>query len=669
MSYGLLNIGKQALTSNQTALSVVGQNIANVNTEGYSRQRPEFASRENIGGVEVYDIARIADQFLNRQIWADKASFSNADMFKTYANELDNLLASEATSISTAMDNYFGALQTAVDDPTSLPNRELFVAQADALVRRFNDLDANLERQNGSINGRLESSVAQVNAIARNIAELNDNLRIAKAGGKDVNELLDKRDAKLDELAKYVNFTTIENNKTGEIGVYIGKGEPLVVGKDANELIATVDPADSSKLNVSTRIGNNLADITSQLNGGEIGGLLEYRDEILDTARDQIGIITLAFAETMNDQHMKGMDLDGELGGQLFTDINSDTARQNRVLSDGRNAVNVSSTIDITNTSELKASEYRMVFNSENSFTLIRESDGKRWDSSDFSASELDMSTQGELTLKVDGFELSMETASGGNFAGGDQFVLRPARTAASDIGMVMTDPRDLALASPVKIEANGSNTGTGVASVNVTSRPDFESVVDGTELNPPIKIEFSENSSGDLVYRVYDISDPENPTEIDLSATATVPIEANEYTAGEPLNLPAGYGYEVVIKNQPKAGDTFTVEYNEGGVSDNRNALAMSDLQFDKTVNNASYQDRYGQLIEKVGTETAVAQINAQASKSVLDANMNARDSLSGVNLDEEAAKLIQFQQAYQASAQLIRASQTIFDALMGAV
>jgi flagellar hook-associated protein 1 FlgK len=669
MSYGLLNIGKQALTSNQTALSVVGQNIANVNTEGYSRQRPEFASRENIGGVEVYDIARIADQFLNRQIWADKASFSNADMFKTYANELDNLLASEATSISTAMDNYFGALQTAVDDPTSLPNRELFVAQADALVRRFNDLDANLERQNGSINGRLESSVAQVNAIARNIAELNDNLRIAKAGGKDVNELLDKRDAKLDELAKYVNFTTIENNKTGEIGVYIGKGEPLVVGKDANELIATVDPADSSKLNVSTRIGNNLADITSQLNGGEIGGLLEYRDEILDTARDQIGIITLAFAETMNDQHMKGMDLDGELGEQLFTDINSDTARQNRVLSDGRNAVNVSSTIDITNTSELKASEYRMVFNSENSFTLIRESDGKRWDSSDFSASELDMSTQGELTLKVDGFELNMETASGGNFAGGDQFVLRPARTAASDIGMVMTDPRDLALASPVKIEANGSNTGTGVASVNVTSRPDFESVVDGTELNPPIKIEFSENSSGDLVYRVYDISDPENPTEIDLSDTATVPIEANEYTAGEPLNLPTGYGYEVVIKNQPKAGDTFTVDYNEGGVSDNRNALAMSDLQFDKTVNNASYQDRYGQLIEKVGTETAVAQINAQASKSVLDANINARDSLSGVNLDEEAAKLIQFQQAYQASAQLIRASQTIFDALISAV
>jgi flagellar hook-associated protein 1 FlgK len=687
MSYGLLNIGKQALTSNQSALSVVGQNIANVNTDGYSRQRPEFASRDSIGGVEVYDIARIADQFLNRQIWSDKASYSNSDIYKTYANEMDNLLASEATSISTAMDNYFGALQTAVDDPISLPNRELFVAEAEALVQRFNDLDANLERQNLSINGRLESSTAQVNAIARNLAEINDKLRIATAAGSPVNELLDKRDAQLDELAKFVNFTTVETPKTGEMDVFVGKGEPLVMGMDANELVTTVDKADVSKLNVSLRIGNSLNDISAQISGGEIGGLLDYRDTILDTARDQIGVITLAFADTMNDQHLKGMDLDGELGGLIFTDINSDIAQQNRLLSNFDNAVDVNSRVEITDTSTLKASEYKLVFNGQNSFTLIRESDGKRWDSSqltyqntDPAASAPDAPPQvdqngeyeirdGRLQLQIDGFKLTMDTQSGGDFGSSDQFIIRPARTAASDIGVVISDPRELALAAPVKVEAVVDNTGTGVASVTVTDRVSLEGVLNGKRLNPPIKIEFSENSTGDLVYRVYNISNPDSPEEIDLSDPATIPIEANAFTAGEPLNLPTAYGYEVVIKNQPIAGDTFKVEYNEGGVSDNRNALIMSDLQFDKTVNNASYQDRYGQLIEKVGTETAVAQINAQASKSVLDANINARDSLSGVNLDEEAAKLIQFQQAYQASAQLIRASQTIFDALISAV
>ncbi len=692
MSYGLLNLGTQALASNQTALSVVGQNIANVNTDGYSRQRPEFASREGIAGVQVYDITRIADQFLSRQIWADKASYSNAELYQMFANELDNLLASEATSISSAMDNYFGALQTAVDDPTSLPNRELFVAEAHALVQRLNDMDANLERQNRNLNDRLESSASQVNAIARNIAELNDKLRIATASGSEVNELLDKRDAQLDQLAEFVNFTTVDDKNTGGVNVFIGKGEPLVMGKDANRLVTTVDPADASKLNVSLQIGNNINDITEQVSGGEIGGLLDYRDTMLDTARDQIGVITLAFANTMNEQHMKGMDLDGELGGRIFTDINDPIAMANRVLSDGRNTSDVSSaSVRIDDTGELKASEYKLVFDGGDSFTLVRESDGKQWSSADFnsvaSADAVSGDKQihrdpgtGELTLRIDGFTLSMDP-SGNQFAAGDQFVIRPARTAASDIDMVLQDPRDLALASPVKVEAGEGNTGTGVASIQVTDRADLESAVEGQSLNPPIKIEFSEvevpvdpaNPTGPTTtqtfYRVYDVTDPANPSEIDLSDPATVPIEATPFVAGEPLSLP-DYGYEVVIKNQPKAGDTFTVGYNEGGVSDNSNALAMSDLQFDKsTVDNASYQDRYGQLIEKVGTQTAVAQINSQASKSVLDANLNARASLSGVSLDEEAAKLIQFQQAYSASAQLIRASQTIFDALIGAV
>ena len=692
MSYGLLNIGKQALTSNQSALSVVGQNIANVNTDGYSRQRPEFASREGIAGVEIYDITRIADQFLSRQIWSDTSSYSNSEIYQAFANELDNLLASEATSISSAMDNYFGALQTAVDDPTSLPNRELFVAEADALVQRLNGMDANLERQNNNLNSRLESTTSQVNAIARNIAELNDKLRIATAAGSEVNELLDKRDAQLDQLAKFVNFTTVDDKNTGGVNVFVGKGEPLVMGKDANRLLTTVDPADASKLNVSLQIGNNVNNITDQISGGEIGGLLDYRDNMLDTARDQIGIITLAFADTMNQQHMKGMDLDGELGGPVFTDINSPTAMANRILSDGRNGSNLtSSSVHIDNTSELKASEYKLVFDGDNSFTLVRESDGKHWDADDFaaqaSAEDVDGDKQihfdagsGEMTLRIDGFTLSMDP-SGNAFTAGDQYVIRPARTAASDIDMVLQDPRDLALASPVKIEAGEGNQGTGVASVTVTDRASLEGALNGQRLDPPIKIEFSEvevptdpsdpASPTELqtVYRIYDVTDPNNPVEIDLSDAATPPIEPTPFVAGEPLSLP-DYGYEVVIKKQPKAGDTFTLGYNEGGVSDNRNALAMSDLQFDKTtVDKASYQDRYGQLIERVGTQTAVAQINAQASKSVLDSNLNARSSISGVNLDEEATKLIQFQQAYSASAQLIRASQTIFDALISAV
>jgi len=688
MSYGLLNLGIQGLRSNQTALSVTGQNVANVNTAGYSRQRPEFASHENLNGVEVYDISRVADQFLNSQIWSDTASYNNADIFSTYANELDNLLASDATSLSNAMDNYFGALQTAVDDPMSLPNRELFVAEADALVRRMNGLDATLTRQNESLNGRLTSAAEQVNAIASNIAQLNDKLRLAAAGGKEVNELLDQRDLKLDQLAEFVNFTTIENSKTSEISVYIGKGEPLVIGREANELVAKGDEADPGRVNLSLRIANNLHDVTTQMSGGQIGGLLDYRENVLDQARDQVGIITLAFADSMNSQHQLGIDLDGELGGLLFTDINSPAAMQNRVLSDGRNVTNVDARVRIEDTDQLKASEYKLVIGGDGeSFTLIRASDGKRWESSQLTYQNTDPTAytppqvvpqvdqngeyeirDGTLQLQIDGFKLEMST-NGVPFSAGDQYLIRPARSAAADIGMVLKDPRDLALAAPLRVEADADNQGTGSATVTATNRASLESVLAGDSLDPPLRIEFSEDSAAQLTYRVYDLSDPAAPVEIDLSDPATTPIEATPYQPGQPLALPTGYGYQVVVENTPKAGDSFNVVFNRNGVSDNRNALAMSDLQFAKMVDNASYQDRYGQLIEKVGSQTAVAQINAQASKSLLDSNLQARSSLSGVNLDEEAAKLIQFQQAYQASAQVIRASQTIFDALIAAV
>lgn len=657
-SFNLLNIGIQSLQSNSTALNVVGQNIANVNTDGYSRQRAEFASLEDLGGVRVLDIARITDQFLSRQIWSDTSSYNTALAFESYANELDNLLASDVSGISTAMDEFFGALQTIVDDPISLPARELFLAEAEALVRRFNDLDASLERQNQSLNERLESSVAQVNALASNIALINDKLRIATAAGSVSNELLDQRDAALEQLSAFVNFTTVERSETGEIDIFIGNGEPLVVGGEANRLVMTLDPADSSKMNVSLQFGSNISDISNQISGGQIGGLLEYRETILDRSRDELGVIALSFAAEMNEQHAKGMDLNGELGGALFGDL---TQNAGQLLANANNAGSLQSgSIDIVDTTTLKASEYRLVFSGADSFTLIRESDGMRWDSGTLTpASENDgiLNTNGEfelsgssLTLQIDGFQLTLDAS--GSFVSGDQYLIRPVRMAASGISLELNDPRQLALASPVTVEADSGNQGSGVASVIVTDINADSFSLNSGQLTPPVEIRIVDNGAG-LEYQVLD-----RDTAALITSGAFVPGEAIELD-----------GYSVTISNRPVGGDSFVVDYNTGGVSDNRNALALSELQFAATHNGASFQDNYGQLVERVGTQTKVAQINAEASKSVLDANIQTRSGISGVNLDEEAAKLIQFQQAYQASSQLIRASQTLFDALLAAI
>lgn len=747
MSFGLLTLGTQSLQANQTALSVTGQNISNVNTDGYTRQRPVFMSREDQGGVLVDDIDRVADAFLNKQIWADSSSFNSYDEFKDLANELDNLMASDVTSISKAMDDYFGALQTAVDDPVSLPNRELFIAQAEALVKRFNDLDANIRRQNDTINGRLESNVSAINTIAGHIAQLNQDIAVQKAAGNVSSELLDQRDAKLEELSTYIGFTTLDQ-ASGEVSVFIGNGEPLVVGLSVSKVTTMLGPADSSQLNIGLQIGNSVGDVTNQLSGGAVGGLLEYRENILGNALDELGRIALVFAETMNEQHQKGMDLDGNAGGLLFADINEAQAVTNRVLAERDNVTQTTAGITINEVSALKASEYSLVFNDNGGFTLTRESDGQRWTNTSMTsegvATDVDQDGEfylnmlsGDMTLRIDGFTLTMDAAT--TFSTSDSFILRPTRNAGSEIETVLNQARQMALAAPLATNEDVANTGTGIVSVSITDQNYAEMAAVSGEMTPPLDISFSpltveENSAneGDLLMeaRVVDqtvfdnasfpitITDAGHGTHLivngapiainladntlDLSATHGIvmdlevkgPLDGNEtfivnevdntgvmsyvitdsdndrlvgdFVSGQTIGF---QGFEVEINNQPQLSDRFKVVMNTGGVSDNRNALMMSDLQFAQTVEGSSFQDKYGQNVERVGTQAAVAQVNAQAGKAVMDANKEHRDSIAGVNLDEEAAKLVQFQQAYQASAQIIRASQTIFDTLLQSV
>lgn len=1062
MSFGLLTLGTQSLQANQTALAVTGQNISNVNTEGYTRQRPVFQAREGLAGVAIDDIDRVADAFLNRQIWADSATYSSYDVFENYANELDNLMASDVTSISKAMDDYFGALQTAVDDPVSLPNRELFIAESEALVQRFNDLDANVRRQNDTINGRLESNVASINTIAQNIAQLNDDIRIAKAAGNISSELLDQRDAKLEELSTLIGFNTIEDGSTEEVSVFIGNGEPLVVGQSVNTLSTIVSPADSSQLNLGIQIGSTVGDITSHVSGGHVGGMLDYRSETLNETLDELGRIALVFADTMNAQHQKGMDLDGSAGGLMFTDINSASATNNRVLAERDNLSSSRGTVIINDVSKVEATEYELIFGSDSTFTLVRGNDAVRWTQGALNtngpaptnAAEVDEdgeffldSTTGDLTLRIDGFTLQLDSDS--SFSQGDKFLIRPTRNAASEIDTVLNNARQLALGSPLATSEDSGNVGTGVVSVSITDKdyaaqaavsntatppvaagllvandspntgtvalqvtdptrinnlsyplslthtagdyaivdstgaalggspftpvagvidltPQFglsitvggvpgvgeassieydSSSIDDNSLTPPLNVSFlstlqgvaqtgnqvttlpanltatagtsgltftainitdaekvgSESypltfthtggsnyqvtdsggaplfvttltagvfdmttqlgvsvnvtgaagagaftigpadanqveyspvftastgspsglgavearvtntslanganypltvayaSSGPDVYTVtdslgtqilsaapgaldlaslglaldvtgvpvvgdtftiqpetnvngnadaqitnvritddrlvgevtypltvsystgtseYTVSDSEVPANvlfrgpssasgaldmtqsfgfaIDMDPTQ-VPSDGDTFTVQhDPASTVANYvvltdadgervlkeykpgeaialsGYEVTVSNQPKVGDQFTVNLNTDGVSDNRNALFLSDLQFAKSIEGASYQDKYGQTVERVGTEAAVAQVNAQAGKAVLDSNKQQRSSIAGVNLDEEAAKLVQYQQAYQASAQLIRAAQTIFDTLLQSI
>lgn len=671
-SFNLLNLGVQATQANKTALSVVGQNISNVNTAGYNRQVAHMVTITDQRGVQVDSINRITDDFLTRQLWADSSAYSRTDVFADLATQLDNLLATGSTSVSTAMDQYFNALQNAVDDPTSLPNRELFIAEAEALTRRFNELNSSIVRQNEQINENLESLAQQVTTLGKDIANLNDKIRLNVVAGKPANELRDQRDLLVEELASLIDIQVVEQG-VDEFAVFIGKGQPLVVGINAGEVIAIQGNPDPSQAGLALKIGGGADDVTDNMVGGKIGGLLEYRTEVLTPAINELGRIAVAFADSMNQQHLKGMDLEGNLGGLLFNDVNTYSAMSSRLTANTDNESQASlGIVRIVDASALQASDYEITFNDSGQFTVERLSDGKRFSLSQFtqvaesvppvvpprpedplteSGTRFFDENSGYLQLSLDGFTLELDVA--GKFIQGDRFLVQPTRHGAAEIDTVVTDGRQLALASPVRILTSPDNTGTGVAEVKVTDIDDSVFQSSAGALSPEVEIVFN----NDGTYSVYDISTTPGYPQL---------LDNQPFVAGDAIDMG---GYEVVIRNQPRAGDRFTLEYNTDGVSDNRNALALSNLQLADTLESGSYQDIYGKLIERVGTKTSVAEINRNASKSVLKSTQDTKASLSGVNLDEEAAKLVQFQQAYQASAQLISASQVLFDTLLSTV
>lgn len=666
MSSSILNIGVQALNANQTALSYIGQNIANVNTEGYTRQTVQMGTQQPpILGVQVTDIQRMTDMFLVSQVWSDNSVFSSNEAYSEKIAQLDQMLVSDSTSLSASMDSYFSALQQVVDDPLFIANRELFLAEADSLANSFQDFDRKLRSQTDLINTEIRSVTDTVNSITQNIADLNVQISSMEASGKSSNELQDERDLLVKELSGYVTTNVISQDGI-TYNVMIGSGQPLVVGNSAATLEVRNSEADPTQIDIFMKNGSGVdAKVTDELGAGTIGGLVNYRDQVLQPTINEVGRLAIVFSNTMNEQHRKGMDLNGDIGQDLFAPIT-----EGEVTAHAQNKnQNTTARVSFYDVQALTGSDYQFEQTGLDDFRLTRMSDGARFEMSDLtevtSAAELDQPgvyyrdpANGTLSVSLDGMTFQLK----GDPSVGDSYLIQPTRSGGQLMETELTNPKMLALASPLRVEPSTTNTGNAeVSLVNVTSAEDTSPLRSG-DAELPLEIVFNApDADGNITYTVY--MDPNSDTP-----TVYEGMENLTYTDGEPISFTVD-GYEITFDNQPNAGDRFTIEPNEGGVSDNSNALAMSDLQNQKLVDGFSYQDTYGQMLAKVGTQASNSQIAYAASQSVLIASENALQSVAGVNLDEEAARLVQYQQAYSASAQLISAFQTIFDSLISAV
>lgn len=655
---GLLGVGARALQANQIALQTAGNNIANVNTPGYSRQnvvlqttQGQYTGAGYIGkGVNVQTIQRNFSAFLTRQS-ALASSTASADSTRAdKLKQLEGLFGGGSTGLGAAVNDMLNAFSDVANAPTDLTARTVVLTRVDETAARMRASSQSLDDLQLGVTQELSQKVSAVNNLAKSIAGVNEQISRAQGSGQSPNDLLDQRDQLVRELNQYVQTTSIAADD-GTVGIFLGGSQALVLGTTASTVSLVKDDfGDPLKSKLALiRNGQSTTLDEKTLGGGEVPGLLRFQNTDLTEGRNLLGRLTMVVSTAMNTQHSLGLDLDGNKGGNLFTPT---TFTDKNVLVPVAPAVvnspGSSLTLSISDASKLVASDYEVNFSSATAGTITRRSDGL----------VTDFSLPAASGITIDGLNLSSMTGTTG-----DRFLLKPFSTSASNISSVFSTPRALAVASPVAGSMGTTNTGS-LQQVSVLARS-----------NPALAGTVTLTFTGASSYTRSD--DPAVPPASPTTFTYTPgqAIEAN-FPITTPLTSPPTYattlaGWSVTLQGSPKAGDTFTiVPLDTSSIADIKlnagNANAMMGLRDAKMIDGGPLTDGYAGLIAQIGIRTQSANFAAEVSGSIASNLEKDRTGVSGVNLDEEAAKLLQFQQAYQASAKMIQIAQSIFDTLI---
>ena len=640
---GILNVGTRALIANQVALQTAGNNIANVNTPGYSRQSVvlqnvagQFTGGGYIGkGVDIQTIQRNHSEFLTRQATLASATqygdTTRADKLK----QLQAIFAGGTNGLGAAVNDMLNAFSDVASVPTDLTARTVALTRVDETANRMRAASQSLDDLQLGVAQALDEKVSAINSLARNIAGVNDEIARAQGSGQPPNDLLDRRDQLVRELNQYVQTSSIPADD-GTVGLFIGGSQALVLGTAVAPVeIVPDDFGDTLKNKLAINRNGGLITIEeNSLGGGEISGLLRFQNTDLVEGRNLLGRLTLAITSKMNDQHKLGLDLNGNPGGNLFTEESFAKSVLTPVPPATINSGNAMLGLSISNASEFAASDYEVLFTSATTGTITRRSDGVNVDFPQTPAAAA------PALAVVDG--LNFNLASGAANAG-DRYLIKPFSTAASNISSVFSTPRALAVASPLAGSMGTGNLGSLQLNALVTRE------------NPVTAIPVTLTFTG-----------PNSYLRSDTGATvhAYVPGVAIEYDAAA-----AGTSaWALTLSGAPQAGDSFTVDAQPASHRNlnGGNAAALMNLRDLTMFDGAPLTDGYSGLISQIGVRTQSANYSAEVSTSIAANLEQDRTGIAGVNLDEEAAKLLQYQQAYQASAKMIQIAQNIFDTLL---
>ncbi len=641
MASNILSIGQSALAAAQAGISTTGNNIANAATPGYSRQVvvQSAALPQNYGygflgqGTQIDTVKRIYNDFQASQVRATQSTNSSQSTYATQMQQVDNMLADPSAGLSPALQDFFKGVQDLAANPASAPSRQATLSSGQSLATRFQGLNDQLTQMNQGVNSQIASSVGVINTYAQKIAQLNDAITLAQgaANGQPANDLLDQRDQLMMDLSKEINATVVKQDD-GKYNVFIGNGQPLVIGNQTFALKTTVSPTDPGHTEVAYATnGNTVIMGENSLTGGNLGGLLAFRSQSLDPAQNALGRVAIGLASTFNAQHRLGQDLNGNMGGDFFT------VASPRVTASTANAGTGALTATISNASALTASDYRLNFDGTN-YNLARVTNGV----------VTPISSSSTFPAGVDGVSLSLA----GTMVAGDSFLIRPTVDGAKAFGVAISDTSLIAAAAPIRTAAVSTNTGTGGISAGTV-----DAAYPSTPLATTVTLSFTSSTNLNASTAVTVTS---GGTSATYAAGASVP-----YTAGATMSFG---GISFTLNGAPASGDSFTIDPNTGGVGDNRNALLLGALQTSNTLagGTTTYQGGYSQLVSSVGNKTNELNVSSTASGNLLTSMVQAQQSVSGVNLDEEATNLLRYQQAYQAAGKVMQIASQLFNTLL---
>ncbi|MEK8034625.1 flagellar hook-associated protein FlgK [Ideonella sp. DXS29W] len=644
----LMSIGMRAMFANTASLNVTGHNIANANVEGYSRQEVELATASGqftgagfFGkGVNVVNVKRAHDQFLTMQAAAAKSMAAADESRYTQLSQLEDVFPPGDQGLGYAMGDFFAAMVDLANSPGDSSARQAVLARAADVSDRFSNASNRLDVLQAGVRSDMENSAQTVTALAARVADINKQIAANRGQTQQPNDLLDQRDQLISQISQYVNVTTIPASD-GTVGVFLAGGHRLVLGGESAELTVRADDLDASRVGLAISSNGSALPLSDDLlTSGSIAGLLRFQNDDLVTARNRLGQMALAFASQVNHAQSMGIDLNGNTGSDIF-EVGAPLAlpaATNARDVNGQLISNVS--IDIADASLLQASDYSLQADPNNAgqYELVRLSDG-------LTRSVADGDT-------IDGFTVHIGTPAP---TATDRFLLQPVGQAASGMHRVLDDPNGVAAALPVQATLGLDNTGTATI--------DLLRMTDGT-VDPELTatITFSDDT-GAYTWELRD------RTTGALASSGT-----GQWTAGEPIEL---NGFALELNGVPLTGDTVTVDKTLFPATNNGNALAQSRLADESFVGRtldgsgnyvggATATDAYADTMANIGVRVQSARVSTQISNATATQMSEALASKTGVNLDEEAARLIQFQQGYQAAAKVLQVAQSVFDTML---